>query len=81
MRAFIRFPNKEGSWAKLMDILPRGIRPDRELVLKYYGKDASIGAFRAVDNTRMIFRRTGHKTYVVLPDIPQNKQFWRDHPF
>lgn len=77
MRAFIQFPNKEGSWAKLIDILPRGLIPPHHLVLKYYGKDAPIGAFRAVDNTRLIFRRSGHKTFVILPDTRHNAQFWR----
>lgn len=77
MKVFIKFPDKEGSWAKLVDILPRDIAPPPDLVFKYYGKDAPLAALRAVPNTRLIFRRQGHKTFVVIPDVKNNVSYWK----
>lgn len=61
--------------AQLIDTIPAGVRPDAELVRRYYGHPPKI-AYKAAPYVRYVFvKQSG--AHVVVPDIPENQPFWR----
>lgn len=75
MKAYIKFPYKPGHFADLVDIIPSGKNLTEEQHKRYYAGDSKVKLTSTIP-TRLVFRRD-NGDYIVMPDIPRNRRFWR----
>lgn len=74
MKVFIKFPDREGYYAELVDIIRQNEKLTHEQWWKYYAADSKV-KLTAVENTRLVFKRESGG-YTIIPDIPKNRNFW-----
>lgn len=76
MKAYIKFPNKEGYFAELVDIIRKDRKLTHEQWWKYYTADPIV-KLTAVKHSRLVFKKPDGG-YVIIPDIPRNNSYWRN---
>ena len=67
---------------KIIDIIPAGIKPTKEIMTKFYGNNwenkKCKDAFRAIKHDRVLFIDETSKHHIVLPLNPKLQgSYWR----
>jgi hypothetical protein len=62
--------------AELVEVLLANSPQPADIILKYYGYNASFNAFKPNINDRLVFCSYNHG-YIVIPNITRNKKLWK----
>lgn len=61
--------------AELVETLLANSPQPSDLIFKYYGEDAPASVFKPSMHDRLVFKR-GEDDYIIIPNIPFNRNMW-----